>query len=117
MKEEELQKHIEHELQFLRYYANRESRISLAESSDLYSVLYERHHPGFTNTRILPLTLKCAPCMITSNTAITKNSSVDDVFETKDSRDIEKNVYTPLEAFWIMFPKRRIWVISVLTLH
>jgi hypothetical protein len=105
---EELDKYIDHELQWLRYYANSDTRKELTESSNLYKDLASI---GYAK-RVMPLFYRCTPCSITSvtNTPICESSSLEDLISTSQSRN--ENSFSPLEVYWILYPEKRKWVIE-----
>lgn len=107
MKYEDLLKYVEHELQWLRYYANRETRESLNLESNLYSDLKSI---GYTK-RVIPLDLRCTCARISSESKITEKSELETLSEVTDTRNNEKNIFTPLEIFWMRYPEKRDWVI------
>lgn len=107
MTHEELYKLVNHELDFLRYYAYRATREILNINSNLYDVMISI---GYTK-RVIPLDRRCPAGMITVKGTI-------DLFDIEDlengcgPRNHQEGRYTPLEIFWIKFPERRQEVID-----
>jgi hypothetical protein len=110
MKYEDLFKYVEHELQWLRYYANRETRESLNSKSDLYRDLKSI---GYTK-RVIPLDLRCTCARISSDSPISEKSDIENLKVFSDPRNTDKNIFTPLEIFWMKYPEKRDWVIHSL---
>lgn len=112
MTSEELEKYVDHELQWLRYYALEEDRKKLTESSDIYS---ELRSIGYTK-RVIPLHKRCVSCSITSktNTPFCKYSLLDDLISIQEYKNHQENKFTPLEVYWELFPEKRSWVIEKL---
>lgn len=110
MTEKELNKLIDHEIQWLAYYANRESRGKLTEESNIYKDLVSI---GYTK-KVIPLDKRCSCGVLTSNEQITKDTLLENIYLTNDARDITKNCYSPLEVYWILYPEKKPEVISLL---
>lgn len=108
----ELNKLIDHELQWLRYYALEEHRKKLTTNSNIYEDLKSI---GYTK-RVMSLDKRCASGAITSktNTPISEYSVLEDLEWLKEYRNPEENKFTPLEVLWILFPEQREWVIQKL---
>ncbi len=107
MNYENLLKYVEHELQWLRYYANSETRQSLTVDSNIYEHLKSI---GYTK-RVIPLDLRCTCARISSELKITDKSELETLTEVSDPRNNEKNIFTPLEVFWMRYPEKRDWII------
>lgn len=95
---EELYQLVDHEIDWLYYYALQEDRNILNESSDVYKDLKSI---GYTK-RQLPLKLRCSPCSILSSKSIEIGIEID-LLEKSDSRD----GLTPLEVIIKIFPERK----------
>lgn len=106
MTEELLYKLIDHEIQWLSYYGLREDRELLNENTDIYK---DVRSIGYTK-RVIELTLRCSPGLITSDSLITKETKIEDLKQVHFPRG--DNKYTPLEVFFILFPKRKIEMIK-----
>lgn len=98
---EELNKLVDLELQWLHYYSHIDSRNNLNEDSNIYEDLVPI---GYTK-RNLSLSSRCVPCIITSDYIITKNFDISKL--KKDSNLRGENRYSPLEAFIIIFPDKK----------
>jgi hypothetical protein len=108
MQIEELNKMVEHEIQWISYYSTSESRSLLNENSDLYLDLVTM---GYCKTPT-PLYLRCSVCLLSNGSIINENTdikSIEKVFRIKGEFD-----YTPLELFMSMFPDRKIGIINQL---
>lgn len=101
MTKEELKKLIDHEIQWLSYYATRESRRSLTEHSSIYEHLVSI---GYTK-KIIPLDKRCTCGVVTSEQPITKDTKIEDVFLSINARDTKTNCFSPLETYWILYPE------------
>jgi hypothetical protein len=108
MKIEELNKLVELELQWLKYYAYVDSRNSLNENSNLYEDLISI---GYTK-RVVKLDRRCVPCIITSDEIITENFDVSNL--RKDSNLRGYNRYSPVEAYIKIFPKKKMEILNKL---
>lgn len=95
---EELYQLVDHEINWLYYYALQEGRNILNESSDVYKDL----KPIGYAKKQLPLKLRCSPCSITSSMTIEPGIKIE-LLEKSDSR----NGLTPLEVVIIIFPERK----------
>lgn len=95
---EELYRLVDHEIDWLYYYAIQEGRNILNESSDVYKDL----KPIGYAKRQLPLKLRCSPCSISSTENIVPGISIE-LLEKSDSRD----GLTPLEVVITIFPERK----------
>jgi len=113
MTKEELNKLIDHEINWLSYYATRESRSKLNENSDIYKDLVSI---GYTK-RIIPLDRRCSCGVLTANTQITKNTSIDEVRMTDNVRNVSENRYSPLETYLILFPEEKITIFERLNIY
>lgn len=93
MKIEELKKLVVHELEWLTYYANLESKEKLNNESSIYNQLISI---GYTK-RVIPLVSRCSAGVI---------KITDDRFEMvkEQTRNIENSLYTPLETWIKLYP-------------
>jgi hypothetical protein len=105
---EKLEKLVDLEIQWLKYYSTRESKNKLNESSNIYEDLVSI---GWTK-RVMKLELRCCPCIITSDEIIIENF---DLSKLKvDSTVRGYNRYTPLETYIKIFPEEKIEIINKL---
>lgn len=103
---EELNKLIDIEIQWLFYYAHIDSRNNLNENSNIYEDLVPI---GYTK-RPMSLSSRCIPCIITSDETITEKF---DIFKLrKDSNLRGENRYSPVEAFIIIFPEKKMELLN-----
>jgi len=114
MNKEELEKLTKHEINFLRYYAHRDSRDTLTEESDIYEHLIPI---GYTKRSVVllrdhPLVNRCAPGMITSDKPIEYGLDVSELEQATFPYDRENNRFTPLETYLILFPEKKLEVIK-----
>ena len=110
MNYEELDKLVDQELQWLRYYATAETRQKLNINSDLYT---ELKSIGYTK-RVIPLDRRCPAVMLTANTKIDISTDIETIIQIGEPRDKEKNCFTPLEFYLIKYPERKQWAIDKL---
>lgn len=105
---EQLDKWIDTEINWIRYYGYRSDRESLTEKSDIYNDI---RSIGYTK-RVIPLIRRCSPVTITSDETITASTKLENMFElhTWD----RYNIFTPLEIYWIIYPEKRKEVINLL---
>lgn len=104
---EELEKYIDIELQWLRYYSLEKTREKLNENSDIYSDLKSI---GYTK-RVVPLYSRCSPCTLTSDDVITENTNISDIKKAEFNVRGD-NKFTPVETFIKLFPERKIEIIN-----
>lgn len=109
MSKEELVKHAELELQWLRYYANEETRRTFDPTKSPYDQLVSI---GYTK-RVLPLQYRCVFVRLTSDISIT-DSAIEDIIESNEPRVIENNVYSALEVLLMKCPEEHDWVTKYL---
>jgi len=98
----ELEKLIDHEIQWLVYYGLKEDRLQLNIESNIYKDL---RSIGYTK-RLIPLIERCSPGLLTSNSKIDKNTILEDIVHTHFSD--KKNHLTPLEVLFILYPDRKL---------
>jgi len=106
MTEELLYKLIDHEIQWLNYYGLREDREKLNEKSNIYC---DVRSIGYTK-RVVELTLRCSPGLITSDKPITKDSKIEELKQEGFPRG--ENKFTPIEVYFILFPENKMEIIS-----
>jgi hypothetical protein len=106
MTEELLYKLIDHEIQWLNYYGLREDREKLNEKSNIYCNV---RSIGYTK-RVVELTLRCSPGLITSDKPITKDTKIEDLRQEGFPRG--ENKFTPIEVYFILFPEKKMEIIS-----
>jgi len=106
MTEELLYKLIDHEIQWLNYYGLREDREKLNEKSNIYC---DVRSIGYTK-RVIELTLRCSPGLITSDKLITKDIKIEDLKQESFPRG--ENKFTPIETFFILYPERKVEIIK-----
>ena len=106
MTEELLYKLIDHEIQWLNYYGLREDREKLNEKSNIYC---DVRSIGYTK-RVVELTLRCSPGLITSDKPITKDTKIEDLRQEGFPRG--GNKFTPIEVYFILFPEKKMEIIS-----
>ena len=105
MEKIELVKQAELELQWLRYYANSETRNSFDPTKSPYNQLISI---GYTK-RVLPLEWRCVFSRLTSKTPL-RDTPIEEIFETTEPRDVENNIFSALEVFMIKYPDELEWV-------
>lgn len=108
MEEKILQKLISHEIEWLKYYAERSSRALLNQDSNIYEDLKAM---GYTKTR-MSLDYRCCPGLITSDNIITKETKIEELKQCEFPRGYNK--YSPLEVFCILFPERKMEMLNKL---
>ena len=105
---EQLEKWVDTEIGALRYYGIRSDRSKLTEDSNIYN---ELRSIGYTK-KTTPLVRRCSQTTITSDSLITKDTKLEDMYE-KHTWDRD-NKFTPLEIYWIIFPEKRKDIIYLL---
>ena len=104
---EELNKLVDLELQWLKYYSWKPSRMELNENSSIYTDLISI---GYTK-RVVKLDLRCVPCVLTSDETITKDTDISQI--TKAEYKVRgENKLSPVETFITMFPERKMEIID-----
>jgi hypothetical protein len=106
MTEELLYKLIDHEIQWLNYYGLREDREKLNEKSNIYC---DVRSIGYTK-RVIELTLRCSPGLITSDYPITSKTKIEELKQDYFPRG--ENKYTPLEVLFVIHPEKKIEMIE-----
>lgn len=94
MKIEELKKYVIHELEWLRYYALEADRLKLNNESSVYDQLKSI---GYTK-RVIPLPNRCSAAWIKMENGVVELSK-------EHPRCIEKNIFTPLEVWLVLYPE------------
>lgn len=108
MNKKDLLKALDTELCALRYYCH----VSSKKSMTINSKLYDEFIPiGYTKRPML-LSRRCAPIVLTANEKITIDTKLEDLYIIYEFSDKNKNKYTPLEVFWILYPERREEIIT-----
>jgi hypothetical protein len=98
MKIEELKKHVEHELNWLLYYATLESRKNLNNELSIYNQLISI---GYVKKQT-NLDRRCTSAWVKLPTT---SSKIEEVIISTEPRDIKNNIYTALEAWIILYPE------------
>jgi hypothetical protein len=98
------------ELDWLKFYSTPESVYNLSEHSDIYSELKPVGYGG----ELISLDNCCIPCIITSEKVINDKTKIPDLKTITSVRDKSQNRYSPLEVYWILYPKKRKEVIKKL---
>ena len=99
---------INHEIEWLRYYSERNSKLALNQESDIYKDLKPM---GYSKTQ-MPLDYRCCPGLITSDNIITKETKIEELRQCEFPRG--NNTYSPLESFFILFPERKMEMLNKL---
>jgi hypothetical protein len=103
---DELNKLVDHEIQWLYYYSTTESKNNLNENSEIYRDLKPMNY----SKRIMKLDLRCCPCTITSDKEITSNT---DISELKtDDYVRSENKLSPVEAFIKLYPDKKMLLLN-----
>ena len=103
----QLERWIDHELSFLRYYGLREDRMKLTTDSNLYDDI---RVIGYTK-RPMSLRNRCIPAVIKCDTEINSNTKIEEL-NTTDERT--GDIYSPCEVFMKMFPDRKDEIIEII---
>jgi len=99
---------VNHEVDWLKYYAFRDDRENLTSESDLYRDL---RSIGYAKVKT-PLDKRCPMCIVTSEKPIKDVDNIEDLYYIPKLRNHEENLYTPLEVYWIMNPDKRQEIIN-----
>lgn len=110
MDKKEFEKLINHEVDWLKYYAFWEDREKLTIDSELYEDL---RSIGYAKVNT-PLDKRCPKCIVTSDEIITENTNVEDIYYIANLRNHEENRYTPLEVYLIIYPEKKQEIIDKL---
>ncbi len=105
---EELNKLVDLELQWLRYYVWKPSRMKINEDTEIYTDLISI---GYTK-RVVKLDLRCSPCVITSDEIIEEGTDVSKLIKIANIRG--ENKYSPVEAFIKIFPDKKMELLNKL---
>ena len=103
----QLERWIDHELSFLRYYGFREDRMKLTNDSNLYEDI---RVIGYTK-RPMPLKNRCIPAVIKCDTEINSNTKIEELYTTQERTG---DIYSPCEVFMKMFPDRKGDIIGII---
>ena len=106
---EELEKYVDLEIQWLNYYANKETREKLTEHSNIYNDLISI---GYTK-RVIKLDLRCCPCTITSDEIITEGTELNKLRKHEVNLRGE-NKLSPIETYIRIFPYNKMKIINKL---
>ncbi len=106
MEEKYFYKLIDHEIEWLSYYSMASSREKLNENSNIYDDLKEMKYCKV----LTPLDYRCCPGLITSDKPITIETKISDLTQTEFPRG--GNKFSPLEAFFILFPERKMEMLN-----
>ena len=105
---QQLEKWIDHELSFLRYYGYREDRMKLTIDSNIYE---DVRSIGYTK-RTMSLSHRCIPATIKCDTEINSNTKIEDLYVITERKTNQS--YSPCEVFMKIFPDRRKEIIDIL---
>jgi hypothetical protein len=105
---QQLEKWIDHELSFLRYYGYREDRMKLTIDSNIYE---DVRSIGYAK-RTMPLSHRCIPATIKCDTEINSNTKIEDLYVITERKNNQS--YSPCEVFMKIFPDRRKEIIDIL---
>jgi hypothetical protein len=108
MNKSELEKLVNQEIDWLRYYGYREDREKLTINSEIYD---ELNSIGYTKRRI-SLDRRCAPCIITSDEIICEGIDLDKLRSEYFPHDKNNNRFTPIEAYIIIYPENKKQIIE-----
>jgi len=106
-------KAVNQEIEWLCFYAMRNTRNLLSESSDIYAELISI---GYAKV-VTPLDKRCPACIITSKEKIDENVAIDDLEIAYTLRNHSENLFTPLEVFWMKFKDKRKEVLEKLKFY
>lgn len=105
MEIKELLKAIDLETQWLKYYALADSRSKIILNNGI-SIYDQLVMTGYTK-RVIPLDKRCAFLRVTAKYQIDENTPVEDIFESVEYKDNNRNIYTALEYYIITNPLRQ----------
>ena len=108
MEKAEIIKNAEQELQWLKYYANAETRKTFIITKSPYD---QFRSIGYTK-RVIPLSSRCVFLRVTANEPITKDTKLEDLIASNDLRNPEKNIFSALEFIMIKYPEDHDWIIK-----
>ncbi len=108
MTKEELDKLIQHEINWLRYYSVRSSKEALDLSQN---TIYEQMIPMGYVKRPQPLDLRCSGYICIE---YIKGTNLEDLHTINERRDIDNNKFSPLEVYVKLFPEERERIKSLL---
>jgi len=95
----ELNEYVDHELQWLRYYAHRDARLLVNLETDFYKL-----RPMGYVKQMMSLEDRCAPCFIRCDIEIKEGM---DLSLLESVRPPRRGNLTPLEAMCIIFPEKK----------
>jgi hypothetical protein len=105
---DDLEKWINHELSFLRYYGWREDREALTNDSDIYR---DVRSIGYTK-RVISLSTRCSPAIIKCDSEINQLTKIEDLYLVSELKS--DNNFTPCEVFIKLFPERKMEIIDII---
>ncbi len=95
---------VDHEIQWLNYYALSRSRSDLKITDpNPYDILKDIGYSKVTTD----LKLRCAHCTLTNGEVITNRTNIDTLKVDGVGMYYAELHYTPLEIYWIMYPEDR----------
>ncbi len=97
----DLNKMVDHEIQWLSYYSTSESRSKLSIDSNIYSDL---NTMGYCKTPT-PLYFRCSVCLLSNGSEINELTDIESLVITNGIKDEFK--YTPLETFIKLYPHQK----------
>jgi hypothetical protein len=104
----ELEKLVNHEIDWLQYYGWRKSRENLTIESNIYEDLISI---GYTK-KVMSLDQRCAGAILTSKEPIVEGLDIENIYIIYTNRNVNENRYTPLEVYLILFPEKKLGVIE-----
>jgi len=104
----ELEKLAEHEIEWLCYYARKDSRDKLTLESNIYEDLISI---GYAKRRT-ELDQRCVAEYLTADEPITETLTIDKIKVVYCNRNAKKNIYTSLEVYLILLPEKKQYVID-----
>lgn len=106
MTEKEFWKYVDHEIEWLYYYAFHESRSILNENSEIYRDLKPM---GYVK-RLVALDIRCAAGVFTSDKPIEPGLNVEDLYNVSFPRS--EKVMTPLEIAIKIYPDKKMELLN-----
>lgn len=104
----DLLKMVDHEIQWLGYYALERTKKDLCINSNLYETLKDIGYSKVTTN----LKTRCSFTTLKSTNVVTENTEIESIERVGVGMSHLEFHYTPLEVFWIMFPEERSGVIE-----
>jgi hypothetical protein len=97
----ELNRMVDHEIQWLYYYTDEGSKLNLTLDSDIYRDLVVM---GYCKTPT-PLPDRCAICLLTNGERLDEGTDITTLKKSNGQRG--EFVYTPLEVLILVFPQEK----------